>query len=450
MGAKDAAPPLTIRLFGSLEVRVDGQPLPRLRFRKSQWLLALLALRHGAAVERDWLIGLRWPESPGSQALRNCLTDLRHALADQAGRLHSPTPYSLSLDLAGAQVDLVTFDAAIARGDPAALAEAVVLYRGPLLEGCSEEWAFQERQVREEACLAARERLAALAVERGDASEAERHLRLAVAVDPLREETQRALMQVLAAGGNYAAALLCYRELRLHLHRELNAEPDPETKTLFQQLLSEARCLSANGTSAPMLGSEGCGGSRPGTRNRSSVLTPDLPSDCGPLHSRAAPPHNLPVERTPLIGRHEEVARAVALLRREQVGPLTLTGPGGTGKTRLALRIAADLLPAFEHGALVVALAPIRDPSLVPSAIAQTLGVREVAGTPLVESLRADLKDKQRLLVLDNFEQVLAAAPLISELLAAAPRLKVLVTSRAVLHLRGEKEFPVSPLACRP
>src|SRR5262249_59338303 len=116
------------------------------------------------------------------------------------------------------------------------------------LEGCAEEWAFQERQAREQAYLAARERLAVLALEAGEADEAARHLQSAVAADPLRESTQRALMQALAAGGNYAAALLCYRELRLHLHRELNTAPDAETQTLFQRLRSEARRLAAKGS----------------------------------------------------------------------------------------------------------------------------------------------------------------------------------------------------------
>jgi DNA-binding SARP family transcriptional activator len=239
---------MTLRLFGPLEVSLNGCALPRLRFRKSPWLLALLALRHSAPVEREWLLGLLWPERPGSQALRNSLSELRRALGEQASRLQSPTPYTLRLDLEGATVDLLAFDQAIARGDPASLEEAVALYRGPLLEGCTEEWAFQERQTREQAYLAARERLAALALERGETEEAERHLRLAVAVDRLRESAQRALMQVLAAGGNYAAALHSYRELRLHLHRELNTEPDAETQALFQQLRCEARRLAAEGS----------------------------------------------------------------------------------------------------------------------------------------------------------------------------------------------------------
>src|SRR5262249_26946666 len=149
--------------------------------------------------------------------------------------------HTLSLDLSGAQVDLLAFDQAIARGDVASLEQAISLYRGPLLEGCVEEWVFQERLAREQAYLGALERLAAQAIERGEPAGAERALRLAVAVDPLRESAQRALMQALADGGNYAAAAQVYQELRRQLHQELNTEPDPQTQALFQQLRAEAR-----------------------------------------------------------------------------------------------------------------------------------------------------------------------------------------------------------------
>jgi predicted ATPase len=125
---------------------------------------------------------------------------------------------------------------------------------------------------------------------------------------------------------------------------------------------------------------------------------------------------------------------------------VTLTGPGGVGKTRLALRVAADLLDHFADGIFFVALAPISDPGLVPAAIAQTLGVPEAAGRPLLETLQGFLQDKALLLVLDNFEQVVEAGPLVAELLAAGPRLKILVTSRAVLNVSGEHDRVVPPL----
>jgi predicted ATPase/DNA-binding SARP family transcriptional activator len=245
---------LVIHLFGPFEARLHGQPLPRLHSRKGQWLLALLVLRHGRAVERAWLSGTLWPDSSEEAAnasLRNTLKDLRRALGSEAGRLRSPTTRSLSLDLDGAHADVLAFDVATAHGDAVALERAVKLYRGPLLEGCAEEWVLQERQIREQAYLTALETLATHTIERGDLGAAERHLQQVVAVEPLRESAQRALMQALAARGSYAAATQVYRELRLRLHRELNAAPDPETQALYQQLRSEARGKADAGRQTP-------------------------------------------------------------------------------------------------------------------------------------------------------------------------------------------------------
>jgi predicted ATPase/DNA-binding SARP family transcriptional activator len=613
-GASCVISPLSIRLFGPFEVRRNGIPLPRPRTRKGRWLLALLILRAGAEVERNWLAGTLWPDSSEPQAftsLRNSLADLRQMLGPDAVRLHSPSRCTLCLDLAGAEVDLLAFDAAIGRGDPPSLEAAAGLYRGPLLEGCAEEWVLQERRVREQAYLMALETLAAHAMAHEEPAAAERHLRLAVAVDPLRESAQRALMQALAAGGNYAAALLAYRELRLLLHRELNAGPDPETAALFQQLRAEARtgaqarppapspvpaASPTRSVSGPMIG-EGTltflltdvAGSTPlweehpqamaaalarhdalaativaehagtlvkhrgeedslfavfpgaadgvaaalalqralgaerwpeaislqvrmalhtgdavvrdgdyvgATVNRCArlraiahggqvllsratqelvrdqlpegaslrdlgecrlkdlarpeqvcqLLHPDLPGDFPPLHTLDTHPNNLPAQPTPMVGREVELEAARRLLR-EEVRLVTLTGPGGVGKTRLGLQVAAELLDDFPDGVFLVELAPIIDPGLVASTIAQRLGIRETGGQPLLESLKEYLREKQLLLVLDNFEHVLAAAPRVAELLTGSPQLQVLVTSRAVLHLRGEQELPVPPLA---
>jgi predicted ATPase/class 3 adenylate cyclase len=177
------------------------------------------------------------------------------------------------------------------------------------------------------------------------------------------------------------------------------------------------------------------------------LVHPDLPRDFPPLRSLDLRPHNLPVQPTPFVGRAADVA---AVRRRvlQAVGRLlTLTGPGGTGKTRLALQAAAEALDDFPDGVWLVALAAISDPGLVPGAIARTLGVREVLGEPLSETLGRHLESKRLLLVLDNFEQVVAAAPVVAGLLDAAPGLRALVTSRAALRLAAEREYPVAPLA---
>jgi predicted ATPase/class 3 adenylate cyclase/Tfp pilus assembly protein PilF len=177
------------------------------------------------------------------------------------------------------------------------------------------------------------------------------------------------------------------------------------------------------------------------------LLHPALPSAFPPLATLDRRPHNLPIQPTPLIGREAEVAAVRSLLTRREARLVTLTGPGGIGKTRLGLQVAADVVDVFNHGAFFVPLAAISDPGLVPSAIAQALGVAEEPGRPLTESVQEHLREREMLLVLDNFEQVLAAAPVVATLLAAAPGLLVVATSRERLGLRGEREMSVPPLS---
>jgi predicted ATPase/class 3 adenylate cyclase len=177
------------------------------------------------------------------------------------------------------------------------------------------------------------------------------------------------------------------------------------------------------------------------------LLALDLGADFPPLRTLDRRRTNLPAQPTALIGREHELADVAALLRRADVRLVTLTGSGGTGKTRLGLQVAAELLDNFAQGVYFVNLAPLSDPELVAIALAKTLGVKETNGRPLIEDLQAALRERQQLLLLDNFEQVADAAPLVAELLAGCPCLKILVTSRVPLHLRGEKEIPVPPLA---
>jgi predicted ATPase/transcriptional regulator with XRE-family HTH domain len=171
-----------------------------------------------------------------------------------------------------------------------------------------------------------------------------------------------------------------------------------------------------------------------------------LAAEAQTLAAATHPPHNLPIPPTPLIGRESDVTRAATLLSRADVRLLTLTGSSGVGKTRLGLQVAEDVLDRFEEGVWLVALAPLRDVSLVAPTIAQMLGLRANVGQPPQELIKAALGQQQVLLVLDNFEHVGGAAPQITDLLSACPRLKVLVTSRAALHVRGEYELAVAPL----
>jgi predicted ATPase/class 3 adenylate cyclase len=169
-----------------------------------------------------------------------------------------------------------------------------------------------------------------------------------------------------------------------------------------------------------------------------------LPADFPPPRTLDARPNNLPPQLTSFVGREEEIAEVERLLDRTRL--LTLTGPGGSGKSRLALRVAAELLTRYRDGSCFVDLSPVTDPALVPAAVAKALGVPEAADRPILDQVKDHLRHRELLQVVDNFEQVAEAGPMIEELLTAAPELRTMVTSRVVLSLRGEQEYAVPPL----
>jgi predicted ATPase/class 3 adenylate cyclase len=185
----------------------------------------------------------------------------------------------------------------------------------------------------------------------------------------------------------------------------------------------------------------------PGAQRLFQLVMPGLPSDFPALRTVGSRRMNLPAQLTSFVGRRRELAQVKELLERPEVRLLTLSGPGGTGKSRLAVQVAAELTEAFLEGVCFVALAPVSDPELVLPTIAQALGVRGAAVQSLLHTLAEQVGDRRQLLVLDNFEQVLAAAPVVVDLLAACPRLQALVTSRAALQVSGEHICPVPPLS---
>lgn len=419
--------PLTIHLFGPMRVLVHGEPIPRVRTRSIEWLLALLTLRHGRTVDRTWLAETLWPDSQERQAhhnLRDALVHLRKALGDEKERLQSSTPGTLTLNLEGAEVDVVRFDQALrlrnARNDATddtALNAVVESYTGPLLEGCSEEWVFPERTAREQACLQALETLADAAEQRQNYPEALGLLRRAKDMDPLRDTTWRALMRVLAASGDTPAALAIYREYRLLLREAMNVDPDPETVRLYQQIRQQPPKPETPPTSA-------------------TVASPMEPS-------------TVPNPLTTLIGREQETREIAEAVVRHRL--VTLVGGGGVGKTRLAIEAARELATQKRREVAYVELAALTDPSLLPSFVVTTLGVRGNT-TPdpsaLVQALIGWFAARPLLLILDNCEHLVdEAASLVQLLLDRCRDLHILTTSRQRLGLTGEITWRVPSLA---
>jgi predicted ATPase/DNA-binding SARP family transcriptional activator len=422
-------PPLTIHLFGPLRVTVHGAPLPRLRTHSVEWLLALLTLRYGRAVNRSWLAGTLWPQSSGSRSLQNLRNDLvllRQALGAESSRLRAPALDALMLDLAGASVDVLQFDASIQAGDEASLRGAVEIYTGPLLEECLEEWALNERAARAEQYLVALEALAEQAEGRGDHDEAIRYLRRAEALDPLRDSLPRRLMTCLAAAGDPAAAIQTYRDFRIRLEEELATVPEEATTRIFHEIRAAARrqAVQRRLASAPSLA----------TRKASSSH---------PL------PEPLPRPLTSLIGRDQEVQHIRAAL--EQGRLVTLIGGGGVGKTRLALEVALQSGDESPDGAAWVELASLADGALLLPSVAAALGLRSEVGAldadALTHRVVAHLTEGAPLLILDNCEHLLdAAAAVVRILLQRCPELRVLATSRQRLDLAGEVTWRVPSL----
>ncbi len=458
----DAQASLCLRLFGAGEILISGVRTPRPKQRKDFLLLALLAMRHGQALERDWLAGMLWPDSEQSQALynlRRSLSIVRGLLGKEGGRILSPTSRTVEFSAEGARIDALQFDKLTRQRTPDALREAVALYRGPFLEGFDVAWALTERNAREQAYLDARQALAEHANETGDWGAAARHLRAIIEIDPLRETAQGQLMRVLAAGGEVGSAIQAYRALRLHLHQELNMPPSAETIALYQRIQKEARQTVS-----------------PPPAVSSSVRQAALPS---PISLPAAPPlpegtvsarqeeHRgatennstngrdaaaenradsfLPQPLTRLIGREQEAEEVWEQLRAARL--VTLTGTGGVGKTRLATHVAAENRAAYPQGVWFVDLSGVSRSEQVLPAIASALKVQETPGQPLETTLADWFRPRRVLLVLDNCEHLAGeCGRIVSLLLQSAVGLQVLATSRRPLELAGEVTWRVPSL----
>jgi predicted ATPase/DNA-binding SARP family transcriptional activator len=386
---------LEFRLLGTLEVEADGAVLP-VGGPRQRALLAFLLLQANEPVRRERLVDALWGEEPPAQA-QNSLQVAVHGLRKLLGQERIETVGDgYRLFVRPGELDLERFQE-LAGSDPAA---ALALWRGPALAGVEAPFARAEADRLEELRLAAVEARIESELESGAHELLVPELERLIADHPFRERLRGQLMLALYRAGRQAEALQAYQAARTVLVEELGIEPGPELQELERAILRQDAELSRV----------------------------------------AAEETQLPSAATPLVGRDLELAGVTGLLRREEVRLVTLTGPGGTGKTRLALEAGHQLVAEFDR-VVFVDLSALADAELVATTIAEALGV-----SPMLDAVQGAVRRSKLLLVLDNFERVLDAAPTVSELLSSASMLKVLVTSRALLRVSGEHEYSVPPL----
>jgi predicted ATPase/DNA-binding SARP family transcriptional activator len=399
---------------------LDGEPIA-LGGQKRRALLAVLLLDAGRVVSRDRLIDALWGDEPPDTA-RNTLqvyvSQLRKLLPE--GVLETaPAGYRLVIE--PDSVDLFEFirlseegRTALGAGDPARAADtlraALGLWRGaPLADLSWEPFAQSEIMRLEELRVAALEERIDADLALGRHGQVVAELERLVGDQPMRERFRAQLMLALYRSGRQADALAVYQRARRTFVDELGIEPSESLRRLERAILAHDPSLDV--------------------------------AQAGP-----ASPRRAPIPATPLLGRERELAAIAEVVRKEDTRLVTLTGTGGIGKTRLALELVRRLSPEFQNGSAVATIANLRDPALVAGAILEALEVPEVGPNPEEELIRA-LADSELLLLVDNFEQVITAAPSIARLLESAPRVKVIVTSRAPLRVAAEREVPVPPLA---
>jgi predicted ATPase/DNA-binding SARP family transcriptional activator len=428
-------PHLTLEVLGPLRVTKDGAPITRFESDKVRALLVYLAVQADAPHRREKLLGLLWPDCPEQTARHNLsqtLFNLRQAIGDHKAK--PPFLYTTreeiqfnpagnySLDLAAFNSHLAAVAAHKNEHPPICptcaqhLQQAIELYRGRFLEqffledsDVFEDWAVMHREALHQHALDAFTQLAGYYDLRGEHDQARHYAARQLELDPWHEEAHRQLMRALALSGQRSAALAQYDTCRRVLADELGVEPSKETRELYEQI-------------------------------RAGMLQSAQPV-------RPMPPSNLPLAPTTFIGRTAEMETLGELLRDPQCRLLTLIGPGGIGKTRLAIETAAVQRERFSDGVFFVPLASLGSHQFVVPAIADEIGFAFSGSADTRHQLLNYLHDKAIFLVLDNMEHLLEASELLAEILQRAPHVKLLVTSRERLNLQGEWLFDLRGLS---
>jgi len=426
---------LEVRTLGGLTILHNGTAITGFDSRKVPALLVYLACAE-RPQSREVLAELFWEDRPQSQSqsnLRVALSNLRKTV----GPFVDITRDTAGMSDGGWQVDAFAFEERLTHAgkDPALLEKAIALYRGDFLEGFYidgqgfEDWALLERERLRFRAMEALDRLIDCHVSQRDYAGGIAAATRLLHLDPLREKTHRQLMQLLALSGEREAALGQYDTCRRMLADEFGVQPAPETTALYQRIRA--------------------GELVPEPVTLAETYTEPEPA---PAPEWQRPRHNLPPQPTSFVGREPDIAAIIEQLAAPDCRLLTLVGPGGMGKTRLALAVAERLVGAFAHGVFFVPLAPLTSSDSVASAI--TTALQLVTGDTsrpfsLQRRVSPDqavldyLREKEMLLVLDSFEHLLDGAGIVDRILAAAPGVTVLATSREPLILGWEWLYEV-------
>jgi DNA-binding SARP family transcriptional activator/predicted ATPase len=418
---------LEIALLGAFQVSKDGDPITQFETDPARALLAYLALHPGIPFRRDVLADLLWPDQARSEALhalRQTLNRLRRAIEDasnppylhvtrQTIQLGSDSDYWLDTDAFTNSVATVP-EHAHRRLEACCtcmqqLTQAADLYRGDLLSGFNidslpfQEWLTMEREHLHRQAMEAFYQLTACHNQRGEYKQAQHYAHRQLMLEPWREEAHQQLMAALTLSGQRSAALAQYEACRRTLSEELGVEPEKETLFLYERIRD------------------------------------------GNLQASQMPPHNLPASLTRFVGREDELAQIAGLLNDPDTRLFTLVGPGGVGKTRLALAAARQAVAHFPDGVWFVPLIGVRgEPrnglhDRLATAIAGALEISFSGQDDPKTALLKNLRGKEALLILDSFEHLVPGADFILEALRQAPKIAVMVTSRARLNVRAER-----------
>lgn len=425
----EGGPELSIRLFslfGGVELLVNGMPPERQFERDADKLLALLVLRRGGPAEREWLAGQLWPDidrGKGLAKLRRALGYLRIILGEQKSRVKVLPESRLLLSLNGVEVDVVDFDAAVQRdfanSAESSLKRAVELHRRPLLWMWTDAWVAEERDERASLYRRALEILATSALARSDYPLAIHYGEKARTSDPLWEPAVRLLMRAYAGNGEWPKGIMVYRDFRAQILEMASVEPDPDTQALFDRLLREQKA-------------------------QAEALAQAVRSARTVLFTRG----NLPEPTPHFLGRSDELPDVIVGLNSS--GVVTLTGPGGIGKTQLAIHVGKEIegTEGCRDGVWFVDLDTVEAGDQLPRAVANALGMPAAGKVEDIEQLVPFLDGKELMLVLDTCDRLIQpCGDVIAALRRASKHLRILCTSRRVLDAVGEIAIAVPPLA---